>query len=185
VVEEVRVDPELERSFVAFASARLPALTQAAYLLTGDRHRAEDLVQTALARSYAAWHRIEKSDPEAYVRRVMLNSYRSWCRRRPWAETPTEILDTATTSVTVDHATAQAERDVMWRALATLSRQQRAVVVLRYYEDRRDDEIAQVLGCSVGTVKRQSARALAKLRALSGTDALPMTSAVPDRVAPS
>jgi RNA polymerase sigma-70 factor (sigma-E family) len=177
----VAVDPELERSFVAFASARLAALTQAAYLLTGDRHRAEDLVQTALARSYAAWHRIEKSDPEAYVRRVMLNSYRSWCRRRPWSETPTELPDRADTRVAADHATAQAERDAMWRALETLSRQQRAVIVLRYYEDRKDSEIAELLGCSVGTVKRQSARALAKLRALSGTEALPVRWAVPDR----
>jgi RNA polymerase sigma-70 factor (sigma-E family) len=149
-----------------FAAARLPALTQAAFLLTGDRHRAEDLVQTALARSYAAWHRIERSDPEAYVRRVMLNAYRSWCRRRPWRETPSEyVVEQADAAATrPDHAAAQAERDVVWRALATLSPQQRAVVVLRYYEDRSDDEIAELLGCSVGTVKRQSARALAKLR---------------------
>jgi RNA polymerase sigma-70 factor (sigma-E family) len=169
------VEPELEQSFVAFAAARLPALTQAAFLLTGDRHRAEDLVQTALARSYAAWHRIERSDPEAYVRRVMLNSYRSWCRRRPWRETPTEFLaERADAATTPDHASSQAERDLVWRALATLSPQQRAVVVLRYYEDRGDEEIAEVLGCSVGTVKRQSARALAKLRALGGTEQLPV-----------
>lgn len=170
------MDPELERSFVAFASNRLPALTQAAFLLTGDRHRAEDLVQTALAQSYAAWHRIERADPEAYVRRVMLNSYRSWCRRRPWRETPTEHVVEAADArrSAADHASLQAERDAMWQALDTLSRQQRAVVVLRYYEDRSDSEIAALLGCSVGTVKRQSARALAKLRALSGTEVLPL-----------
>jgi RNA polymerase sigma-70 factor (sigma-E family) len=169
------VEPELERSFVAFASARLPALTQAAFLLTGDRHRAEDLVQTALARSYAAWDRIERTDPEAYVRRVMLNAYRSWCRRRPWREAPSDVVveqaDAAHRGHEPDHATEAAERDLVWRALAALSPQQRAVVVLRYYEDRSDAEIAELLGCSVGTVKRQSARALAKLRGPAGLGA--------------
>ncbi|MFL6139793.1 MAG: SigE family RNA polymerase sigma factor [Frankiaceae bacterium] len=175
------MEPGLERSFVAFASARLPALTQAAFLLTGDRHRAEDLVQTALARSYAAWDRIERADPEAYVRQVMLNAYRSWCRRRPWREAPSDVVveqadAAARRDRSPDHAADQAERDLVWRALAALSPQQRAVVVLRYYEDRSDDEIAELLGCSVGTVKRQSARALTKLRAPGalGAERLPV-----------
>ena len=170
------MEPELERSFVAFASARLPALTQAAFLLTGDRHRAEDLVQTALARSYAAWDRIERADPEAYVRRVMLNAYRSWCRRRPWREAPSDSVVEHADAVAArragpDHAAETAERDLVWRALALLSPQQRAVVVLRYYEDRSDLEIAELLGCSIGTVKRQNARALAKLRGPAGLGA--------------
>jgi RNA polymerase sigma-70 factor (sigma-E family) len=144
------VQPELEQSFVAFASNRLAALTQAAFLLTGDRHRAEDLVQTALARSYAAWHRIERADPEAYVRRVLLNAYRSECRRRPWREMPSEsIADQADAMhATSDHAVVQADRDLVWRALTRLSPQQRAVVVLRYYEDRGDAEIAELRALS-------------------------------------
>jgi RNA polymerase sigma-70 factor (sigma-E family) len=177
------VTPELEASFVAFATGHIPALTQAAYLLTGDRHRAEDLVQTALARSYAAWERIEKADPEAYVRRVMLNAYRSWCRRRPWRETPSgHLADQADGALGptpgVDHAAAYADRDAMWQALATLSRQQRAIVVLRYYEDRSEADVAQLLGCTVGTVKRQNARALAKLRALATGPEPPVWAAV-------
>ncbi len=140
-------------AFVAAASRRLLAT---AYLLTGDHGRAEDLLQTALAKTWLAWARVET--PEPYVRRAMVNTYASWWRRRWRGERPTDDLPD---QVYLEESSDQHD---LWVALRRLPRGQRAVLVLRFYEDLTEVETAQVLGCSVGTVKSQSAKGIAKLR---------------------
>jgi RNA polymerase sigma-70 factor (sigma-E family) len=148
-------------TFEEFVVTRTPALTRSAYLLTRDWAAAQDLVQAALAKSWFAWSRID-GDPELYVRKVVLNTFASWWKRRWRGEQATETLP----DVGVTDGTRELhERDALWRALGRLPRRQRAVLVLRYYEDRSEAEIAELLGCSAGTVKSQAARALAKLRA--------------------
>ena len=149
-----------EREFDAFVVARSPGLLRTAFLLTGDRHGAEDLLQTALAKAWFVWSRIEW-EPEAYVRRIMATTSVSWWRRRWISETPTS--DLPETGVPPESELA-AERNDLWRALRRLPPRQRAVVVLRYVEDRSEAETAQLLDCSPGTVKSQAAKALAKLR---------------------
>ena len=156
-------DEDRDALFSAFVADRSRHLLQAAHLLTGDRHRAEDLLQTALTRCYLRWDRI--NDPEGYVRRSMVNAHIDWWRRKPSREVPTDVLpDTALT----DGADAHAIRQSVLSALATLSRRQRAVVVLRYYEDLSEAEIARFLGCSPGTVKSAASRAMAQLRTVPG-----------------
>ncbi|MET1057986.1 MAG: SigE family RNA polymerase sigma factor [Nocardioides sp.] len=142
-----------------FVVTRSPALLRSAYLLTHDEGRAEDLLQTALAKAWFAWSRIE--DPEAYVRRILVTTSASWWRRRWIGETPSADLPDRAASATP--AAGDADHD-LWVAIGHLPARQRAVVVLRYLEDRPEAETAQLLGCSVGTVKSQAARALAKLR---------------------
>ena len=149
-----------ETEFDAFVVSRSPGLLRTAYLLTGDQQRAEDLLQTALTKAWFAWRRIEW-EPEAYVRRIMATTSASWWRRRWTGETPTsEVPDTGAPS----ESELAAERSDLWRALLHLPPRQRAVVVLRYLEDRSEAETAHLLGCSPGTVKSQAAKALAKLR---------------------
>ncbi|NUR08073.1 MAG: SigE family RNA polymerase sigma factor [Nocardioidaceae bacterium] len=148
-----------EVGFEAFVAARSGALFGTALLLTGDRHLAEDLLRTALAKSWLAWRRIT-GDPEAYVRRVLVNTYVSMWRRRWNGETPTETLPEEGR----DEAGAEVRHDLRL-ALRRLPRRQRAVVVLRYVEDLSERQVAELLGCSVGTVKSQASRALAKLAA--------------------
>jgi RNA polymerase sigma-70 factor (sigma-E family) len=150
-----------ETEFDAFVVARSPGLLRTAFLLTGDRHRAEDLLQTALTKAWFVWSRIEW-EPEAYVRRIMATTSASWWRRRWISETPTS--DLPETGVPPESELA-AERNDLWLALQHLPPRQRAVVVLRYLEDRTEAETASLMGCSVGTVKSQCAKALAKLRA--------------------
>lgn len=151
------------RDFDAFVLARTKALLQAAWLLTGDWQLAEDLVQTALAKSYLAWGRIRRDgDPEAYVRRVLFTTYVTWWRRRWRRETPT-VSPPAQLDVR-DPFTEVDLRTVVVAALAALPRRQRAVVVLRYYCDLSEVETADVLGCAVGTVKSQAAKGLGRLR---------------------
>jgi len=146
--------------FESFVAARSGALFGTAVLLTGDRHTAEDLLQTALAKSWLSWRRIT-GDPEAYVRRVLVNTYISMWRRRWNGETPTEALpETASAD-----GTDPASRQDLVAALHRLPKRQRAVLVLRYLEDLAEREVAELLGCSVGTVKSQASRALAKLAA--------------------
>ena len=153
--------PEHEQAFSTFVAARSRHLLQTAYLLTGDRHRAEDLLQTALTRAYLRWDRIESEDPEGYVRRTLANAHIDWWRRKPWREEPTaELPDLPGADTTAAYDVRQA----VLQALDGLSRRQRAVVVLRYYEDLSEAEIASVLGCSAGTVKSAASRAMAKLR---------------------
>ena len=152
-------------AFDAFASGRMRELLRFAHVLTGDPHKAADLVQDALERTLLAWHRIErKDDPEAYVRRAIVNRHVSvWRRTRREdlvADTPDRLHDR---EVTRD--------DELWLALAGLPPRQRAAVVLRYYEDLTESETAAVLGCSVGTVKSQTWKALARLREHARIDA--------------
>ena len=156
---------EHDEAFSAFVAARSRHLLQAAHLLTGDRHRAEDLLQTALTRCYLRWGSIEGTDPEGYVRRALVNAHTDWWRRKPWREQPAEQLPE--TAGPDEHASYDV-RDAVLEALAGLSRRQRAVVVLRYYEGLSEAEIAEVLGCSPGTVKSSASRALARLRTVPG-----------------
>jgi len=139
----------VEAAFAAFVSARSPALLRTAYLLTGDRGHAEDLLQTALLKTFRHWDRIRHQDrPEAFVRKVMVNSQRMVWRRR-----------------------AVLEHVAIWQVLARLPPRMRAVLVLRYWEDLSEKETAEVLSCSVGTVKSQASRGLTRLRTVVRRDA--------------
>ena len=146
--------------FDEFVAARSSALLRTAYLLTHDHALAEDLLQTALARSWSAWSRIQGS-PESYVRKVLVNTYASWWRRKWNGEHPTDDLpDTGSP----DPSDGSDSSQDLWLAMDRLPRRMRAVVVLRYFEDLTEVETAHVLGCSVGTVKSQTSKAFAKLR---------------------
>ena len=149
--------PEGFDAFVAAAGHRLHAT---AFLLTRDHGLAEDLVQTALARSWRAWRRVQ-GDPEPYVRRVLVNAFVSSRRRRWWGEQPTGELPEVPAP---DGYASVDERLGVADLLASLPPRQRAVVVLRYLEDLPEREVAGLLGCGVGTVKSQASRALAALR---------------------
>jgi RNA polymerase sigma-70 factor (sigma-E family) len=149
--------------FDAFVLARRRSLLRTAWLLTGDWYAAEDLVQNALMRCYPKWRRISKGDPDAYVRRAVFNAHLSGWRRRWRGERPTAIVPDWT-SATDEYAELDRRHDVA-AALAELPRRQRAVVILRFYEDMTERQVAAALGCSVGTVKSQLARALVTLRA--------------------
>jgi RNA polymerase sigma-70 factor (sigma-E family) len=150
-----------EDEFAEFVAAALPRLLRFGHVLTGNPHSAEDLVQTALGRSLRAWrlHRID--DPHAFVRKVMVNSYATWYRRQGLREIVT--ASPAGRAITEDASARIDDRDAVWRALLTLAPRQRTVIVLRYYEDLSELEIAAVMGTSPGTVKSQSARALRRL----------------------
>jgi len=144
-------------------AARGTALVRFAMLLTGDDHRAEDLVQDALTKAYLRWPRIRRTDnPDVYLRQLVINGSRSWWRRRANRETPgITPLETAALGDLGDEAAA---RDELWRLISELPQQQRAVIVLRYYEDLDDTTIAQILECTPATVRTHSMRALHKLR---------------------
>jgi len=148
--------------FDAFLVARSRSLLQTAYLLVQDEALAKDLLQTALAKSWFAWKRID-GDPEAYVRRVLVTTSVSWWRRRWTGETPTATVPERADSAVGD-LDQWAEQQDLWNAVGRLPRRQRAVIVLRYLEDRSEAETAELLGCSVGTVKSQCSKALVKLR---------------------
>lgn len=148
--------PHAEAGFDDFVSARGPALWRTAWLLTGDRHRAEDLVQTALAKAWPRYDRIDNF--EAYVRRVMVNTYTSWWRRMWNGETPDPE-----TGAECAHVDDPVDVDLM-TALAQLPRSQRSVVVLRYFEGLSEREIAEQMAISGGTVKSHASRALKALR---------------------
>ena len=148
-------------TFEEFVASRGRDLWRTAWLLTGDAHKAEDLVQTTLAKCWGRWSSIARDGSvEAYVRRAMINTYTDWWRRKWNAERPTEVLPepVGTWSGAVD------ERQDTLAALAALPRGQRAVLVLRFYEDLTEAQTAEVLGISVGTVKSQTSRALSALR---------------------
>jgi RNA polymerase sigma-70 factor (sigma-E family) len=151
--------------FEQFMASRAPALLRFAYLLTGDRHLAEDLIQEALARAHRRWGRILRTDsPDAYVRRMVLNQLLSWQRKRSFGERAMAAPPEPTGAVSADPADALAHRDEIWTALAALPPQQRAVLVLRYYEDLDDAAIADAIGCAPATVRGHAARALNRLR---------------------
>jgi RNA polymerase sigma-70 factor (sigma-E family) len=146
--------------FADFVAARSTALLRTAYLLTGDWASAEDLLQTALAKAWRSWSRITEH-PEPYVHAILVNTYLSWRRRRWTDETPTLSLP----DEGVGDRTAEVdERDAVWSALRRIPRRQRAVVVLRFFDDLSEVETARVLGISTGTVKSQTHKALAALR---------------------
>ncbi|MEV0153385.1 SigE family RNA polymerase sigma factor [Micromonospora sp. NPDC050686] len=155
--------------FDAFVRARTPALLRSAYLLTGDQHLAEDLVQSALARTHRSWHRLHDSgNAEAYTRKVMYHLQVSWWRRRRVPESMSGVLPEPRGGGSVpDHAQQTALRLTLRAALLKLSPKQRAVLTLRFFEDRTESEAADLLGVTVGTVKSQTAKALAKLRAVA------------------
>jgi RNA polymerase sigma-70 factor (sigma-E family) len=164
-----RAEPELagpagpdDRGFREYVATRSRALLRTAYLLTGNVADAEDLVQAALAKTYLAWDRIEdRGALDGYVRRAIVNTHISWWRRRRVEEYPTdEIPDQAV----ADHAITSDLQETMRRAVDRLPERMRAAVLLRYYEDMTEAEVADVLGVSLGTVKSTVSRAVAKLR---------------------
>jgi RNA polymerase sigma-70 factor (sigma-E family) len=146
--------------FSGFVAARSSALLRTAFLLTGDWPGAEDLLQVSLTKSWRSWSRVSDR-PDAYVRAVMVNTYVSWRRRRWHRETPTADLPEVLVG---DRTTEVDEREALWLALRRLPRRQRAVVVLRYFDDLTEAETAAMLGISVGTVKSQCSKALTALR---------------------
>jgi RNA polymerase sigma-70 factor (sigma-E family) len=148
--------------FREYVTARSHSLLRSAYLLTGNRADAEDLVQAALAKTYLAWDRIEdRSAIDGYVRRAMVNTHISWWRRRRLEEYPTdELPDLAVADQTGDSDLA----DTLRRAVDRLPQRMRAAIVLRYFEDMTEAEVAEALGVSLGTVKSTVSRAVAKLR---------------------
>jgi RNA polymerase sigma-70 factor (sigma-E family) len=158
-----RAAPPADASgFREYVTARNRSLLRTAYLLTGNVPDAEDLVQSALAKTYQAWDRIEdRAALDGYVRRAMVNTHISWWRRRRVEEFPTdEVPD----QVVADPSGNSDLQDSLRRAIDRLPRRMRAAVVLRYYEDMTEAEVAAVLGVSLGTVKSTVSRAVAKLR---------------------
>jgi RNA polymerase sigma-70 factor (sigma-E family) len=166
-------DDERFRDFVV---ARWAALVRTAYLLTGDHGRAEDVVQTVLEKVHRHWDRIERRDaPEVYARRAIVNQVTSWGRRRRVREVALPAtLDRPGPDAYAEHDA----RDAVWQALATLPPRMRAVLVLRYFEDLSETDVALTLDCSVGTVKSQASRGLTRLREqLAEHDTTPATHA--------
>jgi RNA polymerase sigma-70 factor (sigma-E family) len=155
-----------EDDYAEFVRGRGHALLRSAYLLTGDQHLAEDLVQEALARTHRAWSRLhDRGNAEAYARRVMYHLQVSvWRRRKVAEDLPGDLPDQQGASG--DDAESITRRITIERALRSLSAKQRAVVVLRFFEDHTEVEAADMLGVSVSTVKTQTARALDHLRKL-------------------
>ena len=152
----------LEKDFREFVAARSGALLRTAYLLAGDWATAEDLLQISLTKTFLAWKRLGRIEAvEPYTRRVLVNTATSWWRRRWHGERPTDVLPE---SATADGLEERLERDALWRHVRELPTRQRAVLVLRFYEDLSEADTARLLGVSVGTVKSQCSRALATLR---------------------
>ena len=152
-----------DADFTAYLQARQGTLLRTAYLLSGDRHQAEDLVQTTFAKLYLAWDRVrDRESVDAYARRILVNEHNSLWRR---AFKRREVVSA---ELPETHAVPDRHDDgesaALWAFVQTLPRKQRAVIVLRYYEDLSEAETAEVLGISVGTVKSQASRALAAMR---------------------
>lgn len=154
-----------DRGFREYVTSRSRSLLRTAYVLTGNRADAEDLVQAALAKTFLAWDRIEDSGAlDGYVRKAMVNTHISWWRRRRLDEYPTdEVPDRAVVDDAGDAGDSDLQ-DTLRRAIDRLPRRMRAAVVLRYYEDMTEAEVADALGVSLGTVKSTVSRAVAKLR---------------------
>ena len=161
-------------AFAEFVHARSGALFRTAVLMVGEHALAQDLLQEALTKTYVAWPRLrETANAEAYTRKVLATTVVSWSRRRSWHERPTGMLPEA-----ADHRSAGddlATRDWLWAELQQLPPRQRAVIVLRYYEDLTEAQTAEVMGCAVGTVKSQASAGLRTLRERVGIDALAPT----------
>ena len=155
---------QVHPSFEGFVAARGSTLLRHAYVLTGDRHLAEDLVQETLAHLYRRWGRVAATaSPEAYVKTSITRQYLSWRRRRSSGERPSDRLPENPSAF--GGTDAIDDDDVIWRLLARLPRKQRAILALRYYDDQSDAQIAEILGVSASTVRSNASRALATLRA--------------------
>ena len=164
-----RADAEDFRQFMAMRST---ALLRTAFLLTGDRGHAEDLVQSALIRAYRHWGKVRRSGvPEAYVRRILVNERNNRWRRDRYRSR--EVVGEVPERPGRDEAQALADRDEMWRGLQAMPPRTRAVLVLRYWEDLSEAETADLLGCSVGTVKSQASRGLRRLAEVLAGDGAP------------
>ncbi|MFE5973816.1 SigE family RNA polymerase sigma factor [Streptomyces sp. NPDC056460] len=159
--------------FTEFAVAAWPRLVRTAQLLTGDFHEAEDLVQTTLAKVYARWRRVPRGEIDLYVRRALINNNLSRVRRKRVVHLLTPVLPESLRHTSAGHAEAVEQRTALLAALADLTVRQRAVMVLRYWEDLTELEIASVLNCSIGTVKTHARRGLAALRAHPGLVTVP------------
>lgn len=154
-------------TFEQFVAAQGPALLRLAFVLTGDRHLAEDLSQTALATAYRHWRKVSTArDPDAYVRRILVNAHLSWRRRRWTTERPTDLADAAG-GLANDPGNSFEARQQMRALLAALAPRARTVLVLRYYADLDDAAIAQAMGISPSSVRATASRALASLREVS------------------
>ncbi|GID98323.1 SigE family RNA polymerase sigma factor [Amorphoplanes digitatis] len=166
------MDKGLEEAFQGFVAARSGALLRTAYLLVGDRHGAEDLLQTALVKTFVRFGAIRDTGAlEGYVRRTMATTATSWWRGRPFRERPVERIPDRPCDAGPDAGPgAGIEQDAMWSHLRALPAKQRAVLVLRYYEGLAEAEIAEVLGISRGTVKSHASRGLATLRQRLGEE---------------
>jgi RNA polymerase sigma-70 factor (sigma-E family) len=160
--------------FEDFAAARLPALLRYATLLSGEHEQARDIVQEVLARALLKWDRIERADePYAYVRRMVTNEYLSWRRRRRLLTVPLEHTPEPAAAPPAEHG------EELWALLTALPRQQRAVLVLRYYEGLTDHEIGDVLGCRSSTVRAYASRALAAMHVELRVDSATHEGALP------
>jgi RNA polymerase sigma-70 factor (sigma-E family) len=162
-VQETRTRSSAVTDFESWLVAREPSLQRLALLLSGDEHTAQDLVQTSLAKLYLAWDRLgDRDNVDAYARRILVNEHRTaW--RRPWRRR--EVVTDAPPDRPGPAIEYDGGREVVWEFVASLPPRQRAVIVLRYYEQLTEAEIAEVLGVSPGTVKSQASRAIAALRA--------------------
>jgi RNA polymerase sigma-70 factor (sigma-E family) len=167
---------DVHADFIAFVDRRGRHHLRTAVLLTGDWHAAEDLVQSALVKLYRAWPRLDTTvDPDAYLRQVMVNTHRSWWRARWRRETPVEGFPDVAGGDDVEDRFAVA--DVVRRALATLPVRQRTALVLRYFEDLPEAQVARLMGCTTGSVKTHTHRGLRAMRSL-----LPASDLVNDRL---
>lgn len=169
VVRPIGRPPTRDQEFTAFVVAHQATLLRAAWLLVGDSHRAEELAQQALERTYVAWPRAREGNPLAYARRTLVNLRTdTWRRRRREVLVePADLLDHAPRHEDPDRV---ADRDRLTRALQSLSERQRRIVVLRYLLDLPEAEVAADLGVSVGTVKSTASRSLAELRRVMTTE---------------
>ncbi len=164
-----------DADFSAWMAARQPSLHRTAYLLAGDHHTADDLVAATLAKVYLAWERVERRESvDGYARRVLVNEHNSlW--RRPWKKREV-TRDTIPERAGVSDQYDEGQGAALWNLVQELPRKQRAVIVLRYYEELSEAEIADALGISTGTVKSQASRAMATLRTLAADSGVHHTS---------
>jgi RNA polymerase sigma-70 factor (sigma-E family) len=153
-----------DAEFADFFTASWPRLFRTTYAVAGDRASAEDALQSAYAKAYASWRRVRAVDrPEAYVRRIAINEVLT-SRRRAWWRLERSQAEPPEPGALLSFETLTDDRHAVWAAVSALPTRQRAVIVLRYYEDLSEAEIAEVLGCSRGTVKSQASAALRTLR---------------------
>jgi len=164
----------IRSDFEQFAVRELPSLLRYATMLTGDTELARDLVQDAMLKAHSHWDRVSAADhPNLYIKAILTKTHVSWRRRWSVRHILTGYDNVVSGTDVPDHANALADRSALWDRMADLPRQQRAVLVLRYYEQLTDAEIAGVLNCSAGTVRAYASRALATLRLQPADDLEP------------